>query len=373
MRDKKFMVILFGAMALGSLLAACGGGGGSAGSATGQTNGVSLFFTDDPATKFSSVTVTVYEVNLCSDNSCNNKVSLFSSTQGLEVDLSKLNGILQYINTANIPQGTYNRLEVVMGKNLTIVDASGNSHPAIFTPMQEKPGKPNIVQCGTNNRCYIRFNGPVQPFSDGKLIVDFVLKDFDVDTTKNPWEVKEVHVKPLKPQDQMPGYWKVYITAQSIDTQNATITGTWMGKTYTISLNQNTLCELNDYNYIGTSCINYIQSGVCLEVKTSSNPMNSVSLDAIKIETEKSYKCMNSGGSGYTYIKLKGKVVSKGSDYFTINTYSNPIRVVDNTVCEYVEHNYMRGTDCLSNLQENWYVEVKVNSGEEAIKIEKED
>ena len=31
----------------------------------------------------------------------------------LEVDLSKLNGILQYINTANIPQGTYVDIAIV--------------------------------------------------------------------------------------------------------------------------------------------------------------------------------------------------------------------------------------------------------------------
>jgi len=78
------------------------------------------------------VLVKVYEVNLCSDNQCQNKVNLFTNQQGLEVDLSKLNGILQYINTANIPQGTYNRLEVILDKNLTIIDGSGVYHPAIF-------------------------------------------------------------------------------------------------------------------------------------------------------------------------------------------------------------------------------------------------
>lgn len=96
----------------GLFFVACGGGGGG----STQTGSVSLFFTDSPADVYSSVLVKVYEVNLCSDNQCQNKVNLFTNQQGLEVDLSKLNGILQYINTANIPQGTYNRLEVILDK-----------------------------------------------------------------------------------------------------------------------------------------------------------------------------------------------------------------------------------------------------------------
>ncbi|MFN4013273.1 MAG: DUF4382 domain-containing protein [Aquificaceae bacterium] len=95
----------------GLLFAACGGGGGT------QGGSVSLFFTDNPANVYSSVLVKVYEVNLCSDNQCQNKVNLFTNQQGLEVDLSKLNGVLQYINTTNVPQGTYNRLEVILDKN----------------------------------------------------------------------------------------------------------------------------------------------------------------------------------------------------------------------------------------------------------------
>ncbi|MFN3472369.1 MAG: DUF4382 domain-containing protein, partial [Aquificaceae bacterium] len=172
MKGKKFISLaasLVSVSLFGSLVGGCGGGGGGSGfgGGSGGGNSISLFFTDNPADVYSSVLVKVYEVNLCPDNLCQSKVNLFSSSQGLEVDLSKLRDTLQYINTTNIPNKTYNRLEVVMDKNLSITDASGQLRNAVFVPMQEKPNKPNTVQCDNTNRCYIRFNGVVQPLSSG--------------------------------------------------------------------------------------------------------------------------------------------------------------------------------------------------------------
>ncbi len=367
---RKWISMLIGLVVVilsGLFFTACGGGGGGT-----QTGSVSLFFTDSPANVYSSVLVKVYEVNLCSDNQCQNKVKLFTNQQGLEVDLSKLNGILQYINTANIPQETYNRLEVILDKNLTIIDGSGVSHSAIFTPMQEKPNKPNTVQCdNANNKCYIRFNGTVQPFAMGKLVVDFVLKEFEVDENTNPWQVTEVKMMPLTPQTNK---YKVYLSVQSVNSQNNTITGTWMGKTYTVNISSNTVCEINGTNYQGTNCTGQIQSGMCIEVKTYQDPSNLTTFTATKIEMEEPDKCANSSGPSPNYTELKGTVSSKDSQNstFNINKYNNPIKVTPSTYCEYQEDDYMMGTQCLTNLQTGWLVEVKINSNNEAIKIEKE-
>jgi hypothetical protein len=265
----------------------CGGGGG--GSSSSGSSSVSLYFTDD-ASVYPEILVKVYEVNLCSDNVCQQKVSLFTNQQGLQVDLAKLNGVYQYITTTNIPQGTYNRLEVVMDKNLTITDQNG-SHQAIFVPMQEKPNKPNTVQCAIDGKCYIRFNGTVQPFAMGKLVVDFVLKEFEVNTSANPWQVTEVKMKPLTPQGVRDKDRGVYIKVQSVGTNS--FTGTWMGKTYTVNTTQNTTCKINGINYSGSECINQITQGMCLEVKVQEDPATSDVLTAVKIESEKKQaKCM---------------------------------------------------------------------------------
>jgi len=267
-----------------ALIFSCGGGGG--GSSSSSTSSVSLYFTDD-ASVYPEILVKVYEVNLCSDNVCQQKVSLFTSQQGLQVDLAKLNGVYQYITTTNIPQGTYNRLEVVMDKNLTITDQSGQQHQAIFVPMQEKPNKPNTVQCPTDERCYIRFNGTVQPFAMGKLVVDFVLKEFEVRTSTDPWQVTEVKMMPLTPKNIQ---YKVYLSVQSVGTNS--FTGTWIGKTYTVNITQNTTCGINGINYSGSGCINQITQGMCLEVKVQEDPATYNVLNAVKIESKDQAKCM---------------------------------------------------------------------------------
>jgi hypothetical protein len=272
-----------------ALIFSCGGGGGGGGSSSSGTSSVSLYFTDD-ASVYPEILVKVYEVNLCSDNLCQQKVSLFTNQQGLQVDLAKLNGVYQYITTTNIPQGTYNRLEVVMDKNLTITEQNGQQHQAIFVPMQEKPNKPNTVQCTTDEKCYIRFNGIVQPFATGRLVVDFDLKEFKVDPSKNPWWVTEVKVMPLTPQSVQDKDRKVYIKVQSVG--EVSLTGKWMGKTYTVYITQNTTCEIGNTTQSGTACIDLITQGMCLEVKVQEDPATSNVLNAVKIESEKQAKCM---------------------------------------------------------------------------------
>lgn len=369
-----FVVIV---VSFGFLFVACGGGSGTGGG-NAKTDSVSLYFTDAPADVYSSVLVKVYEVNLCSDYYCQNKVNLFTNQQGLEVDLSKLQGILQYINTFNIPQVTYNGLEVIMDKNLTIFDGSGKSHDAIFTSMQENPNKPNTMQC--DSRCYIRFKGTVQPFSTGKLIVDFKLKDFDVNENTIPWQVTEIKMIPLTPQDSMPTYYKVYLTVQSVNSQNNTITGTWMGKTYTINVTQSTVCEINGVYYSGINCTAQINSNMCLEIKNNADLTGSSTLTAIKIETENPKKCYMMSSSpppnqpvpSQPVMKLKGYVTAKGTDTFNLNTYNNSIQITSNTYCEYQKNVYMTGNNCFTNLQNGWFVEVKINSSNQAIKIERE-
>ncbi|SNZ11484.1 DUF4382 domain-containing protein [Hydrogenobacter hydrogenophilus] len=276
-----------GALVLGSLLVSCGGGGGGG---VSSTSSIPVYFTDDMSV-YPSILVKVYEVNLCSDNSCQQKVNLFTSQQGLQTNLAKLNGVLQYITTANIPQGTYNRLEVVMDKNLTITDSNNVAHQAVFTPMNEKPNKPNTVQCDTQ-RCYIRFNGIVQPFSMGKLVIDFVLKEFEVNTNTNPWQVYEVKMKPLTPQETAGKTIEIHLMVQSTSTQNNNFTGTWMGKTYTVNLTQTTACEINDVSYPASQCLNYIQPNMCVEVKVQEDPATATSLTAVKIETEDPNECI---------------------------------------------------------------------------------
>ena len=120
--------LLIGAvLSAGVYLYGCGGGGG--GSTTGSTTPVLLYFTDD-ASIYPVVEVTIHEVNLCKDPTCTDKVNLFQSADGLSIDLTNLNGVLQYVDTSNVPAGSYPRLEIVLSQNATICDNSGVCHDA---------------------------------------------------------------------------------------------------------------------------------------------------------------------------------------------------------------------------------------------------
>ncbi len=89
--------ILLTALAIGTVFSCGGGGSGGSGSySAGGGTSLPMYLTDD-ASVYPSITVTLYEVNLCSDVQCVQRVNLFSSQQGVEVDLAKLNGVLQYI------------------------------------------------------------------------------------------------------------------------------------------------------------------------------------------------------------------------------------------------------------------------------------
>ncbi|ADC88761.1 hypothetical protein Thal_0124 [Thermocrinis albus DSM 14484] len=356
------------ALLLTVFAAGCGGGGG--GSSSGS---VPLYFTDD-ASIYPSVTVKVYQVNLCSDNNCNTKVNLYDNQNGLAVDLAKLNGVLQYINTANVPQGTYNRLEIILDKNLTITDPDGINHDAVFVDFSGNPNKPNVVHCDNNTqKCYIRFNGTIQPLSMGKLVVDFQLKEFKVDTSGQPWRVTEVKVSPITPSGI--NKMKLYLSVQAVSSD--TITGTMGGKTYTVKVTPNTRCEIGGENFVGSDCVSQVQPNMCLEVKTTSDPAVTTNITALELEQENPEKCSMTGSLNYTIRKFKGQVFvfDPAQRILTISTPTQLLisfGVNDKTYCEYND-NYYNGTDCFSYLTPGKMVEVKADPYRVALKIEIED
>jgi len=370
-----------------------GGGGGSSSLSGGTVAGV--FFTDDPADEFPVMDITVYEVNLCSDHNCVNKVNLYDNSTGLIVDLAKLNGILQYIDTVTIPEGTYNRLEIILGGSAGITDNQGQAHEAFFMAMDEKPNKPNIVQCPSDlgGNCYIRFNGAVESFSSGQLVIDFVLKDFEVATHScssegdtSSWCIEEVKMHPVTPSDDSEFELFGMLAAQGADS----ITVTYMGTDYTINLTDDTICEINGINHMGAdACLSNLVADSCLEIKILEDPSSATMLTATKIEAESASRCGlmdDDDGEMPSFTELKGTVDFRDITTFTLNTHTDPITVTDNTMCQYNAGTDMDkmgmmnmgmgmeiGASCLENLQVGWLVEVKLNNNNEAVKIELED
>ncbi len=368
-------ILMSAGLIVGALLYSCGGGGG------GDTTPVSLYFTDAPASNFPVVEVTVYEVSLCSDPACNDKVNLFSDPNGIKVDLTDLNGVLQYVDTVNIPQGSYSRLEIILDQKARICDNTGTCNDAIFTEMDEKPTKPNEVNCppglldqNGNQLCYIRYNGVVNPTANSKLVVDFDLKEFEVNTTTNPWQIEEVKVGPITPSKDHD--YEIKGIIESVDPNTNSIALSWRGSIYTVNLSNSISCEIGDVYYSdATDCIAQLQKDMCVEVETYQDPSTTDTITADELEVKEAEECGSKGGYSphKSMTEIKGKVsgVDSQNNTFTIEGVGN-ISVTSMTHCEYSDV-YYTGTECLDNLQIGWIVEVKVNSLGEAMKIEKED
>jgi len=377
----KKKILMMGAI-FGAGIFAYNCGGGESGA--GESGTISLYFTDAPADMYPVVEVTVYEANLCRDATCTDKVNLFSDPNGIVIDLTNLNGILQYIDTANIPQDTYSRLEIILAQRATICDNTGTCNPAIFTEMSESPTKHNEVNCppgiidqNGNQLCYIRYSGTVNPFVDGKIVVDFNLKGFEVNTSTTPWQINDVEVKPLTPSQVSGAHkYKIYAVIQSVDSTDNTFAVDWKGQTYTVSVTNTTKCEISDINYFGSVCTNQLSQDICVEIKVQEDPSTTNTLTAIEVEAKSPHKC-GSGPEDYSYeghakeIKEAVESIDIANSSFTLSNYPTPIKVTDKTVCEYNDVYYI-GADCVTNLQPNWFVEVKIDSNNNAIKIERE-
>ncbi len=367
-------LLLGGALFVSALLMySCGG-------TSTPPKSVDLYLTDAPADSFPSVIVTIKEVNLCNTgtNTCN---SLYSSTTGINVDLTQLNGVLHYVGTAQIPEGTYNRLQVKLSNSATVVDNQGNQNQAVFDPQVINQNKPNTIQCDQNaGECVINFNGTVQPFAMGKLIIDFVLKNMEIDTSSTPWRIISLVMKPITPKSEKEMkdmYYEFYANIESVDSSNNSISVSWKNKSYMVNITDQTVCEVNDTNYIGASnCIAQLQPNYCAEIKVQEDPAQDTILTAIKIELKGQGKCEGEGDDHMSgAMELVGTVqsIDTNNGTFTIDSYSNPIKVTSSTACEHYPNTsgYMYGNDCLANLQTGWRVEVKINSNDEALSIER--
>lgn len=374
---KKVMLLgaLFGA---GAVFYSCGGGGGT----TSQTDSstVALYFTDD-ASMYPVVEVTVHEVNLCKDPKCSNKVNLFADGQGITINLSELSGVLQYIDSANIPQGEYSRLEIILSKNAVICDSSGQCHSAVFAEMDENPSKPNVVNCPQdltdqegNQLCYIRYNGTINPEAQNKLVVDFDLKEFDVDTSTTPWRITEVKVYPVTPEPT--STYEMYAIVESVDGNSINVS--WAGSTYTVTPADNFVCEMGDIEYQGQSCMENLMQGMCVELKVIQDPSTTAELTVVELETEDMKDCGNGGKEmdGHEeegkkkYRERKGIVEILENNQITVG--DETFTITDDTICE-INEVYYRGQDCINNLQNGMFVEVEVDANGNVLELEVEE
>ena len=289
----KHLVVIIGLMMAVMVHGCSDNGGGGA---------VPLYVTDAPGDQFPRVEITLFDVNLCDDHLCEQTVNLFHSDTGLVINLTGLDGVLQYITTATVPGGTYNRLELILGNTATITDDTAATHPAYFAPFNSNPNKPNELLCPAAliDRCLIRFNGAVQPFAMGQFIVDFDLKDFEVEMTPcsaghDPasWCVTQVKMQPLTPAEEDPQPVFVFkIVGEVTELFAAAFSIEAAGQNHMVDLGSATLCTINGLDAVGAAqCLPLLEAGMCVEVTTHEDPFTSSHLGAIRVISVDGAQC----------------------------------------------------------------------------------
>lgn len=166
---KTILLWLVAAMATLLSVLGCGGGSSSSGTAT-----LDLFITDDLTPDYTGVWVKVYKGSL--GKADGSFTTVFESAEGLPVNLRQLNdGTARFLLLApgRVPEGTYDKVEVILDKTVTLVaTGSGTTTSANFPDTYDTTdGKSRI---GLTLDPNLTVPGP------NRLVIDFDLKNWTV-------------------------------------------------------------------------------------------------------------------------------------------------------------------------------------------------
>ncbi len=169
MKFRSMTAVFLGVILIGAL-AGCGGGGGGMSSSSG-TGRVTTYVADSPLNQYSSVLVTLYNVELGSQGTY---TQTFSSSTGEQVNLAALSGVAQFLNSyGGIPAGTYNSVRVTIGNTMSLTPVNSTSsitatiNPAVGTAVGSNELQiifslptPMQISNGTNANLAVDFNLP---------------------------------------------------------------------------------------------------------------------------------------------------------------------------------------------------------------------
>lgn len=216
---RKNLILASAVLAGGFVLQACGGGGidggsigigggsNGSGSDTGttytQSGTVVLYATDDKLDNAGRVEVKIKQIrmeNSGTGTSCN----VFSPQTPYPVDLTDLKNTLELLDTANCPEGQYNRLVVVLEQKPVEVIYNGNSFTCSiksYDPSKDnrRGAKPNRTACSDQTgECIVEVTGAINILANqtNEVALDFELKDSEIDLNANPCTVA-FRVSPL--------------------------------------------------------------------------------------------------------------------------------------------------------------------------------
>jgi hypothetical protein len=153
-------------------------GGKSAGVTSSGT--VALYATDCMS-DFKQVIATINELTLVNTGS-GAMCDVLSTQSTTTIDITNLSNVLQLLNVADCPAGSYNRIHIEFAKSVELMDSLGTSTTCSFVSYKNEGNHVNTLKC-TGDTCSLDVNGAVNVLANSQteVALDFNLKDFDVD------------------------------------------------------------------------------------------------------------------------------------------------------------------------------------------------
>jgi hypothetical protein len=170
MKSKHLIIALTATAA--AVLAACGGGGATttSGSAQVQSVTVQTYITDNLATEYSKVWVSIKKISVIDGSGA--EVNLFDATAApAVVNLSSLASVGQFMSTVAIPAGIYSEIHVTLANTVQLVSLDG------ATTTDAK-----FDASGTDFVWKVR-NVSIDASSGGQIVLDFNLAKFSYNAT----------------------------------------------------------------------------------------------------------------------------------------------------------------------------------------------
>lgn len=169
--------VLFLAIPLALGLVACGGGGGTSGSA----GFVSVMVTDALSTQYTKVWVTITKVTVQDGNGAT--VELFNDPAGQVFNLAELNGISSLLSTQSLAAGTYSNLTITLDPSVTLNNGSPTPTTATLSSNEIVVAGSFTVSGGATSigidfdLANFTYTPPVPPATVGTITPTLVLRD----------------------------------------------------------------------------------------------------------------------------------------------------------------------------------------------------
>lgn len=308
---KRIFLLLF----LLSFAACGGGGGGSSGGSSANSGTVSTFVTDNISQEFNEAWITIKRVTI--SDLGNTEFILYDDANGKVFNLLELSGIGKLLNISTIPPGSYNKIGITVANQITLVNKSGQTINAKFSPT------------GTDYTIVVNGNVTVNAGQNTSFGIDFDTKQFTYNAQTGIVTATVIFKSGSEIQFLSQRYAELKGYVKDVTGSSTFTVQTENGFTISVRLHQ-TAVVFDENTGAKTTDTSLLKSGQRVEARGDYDPAT-LTLEAISVKIEKT----SGSGGGSGMVEAKGVVTSINGSILTLDVKdtdhfippSNTIRV----------------------------------------------